>query len=94
MGDHFQFGSVFIKKSNQTDFFLNKTKTGSNRPVLVRFFRTKTSSNRSDSVFSVLTCLFLVWLSFFSLAWFFFWFGFIFFLVWVRFGLVFLVLGL
>jgi hypothetical protein len=25
-GDHFQFGSVFIKKSNQTDFFLKKPK--------------------------------------------------------------------
>jgi hypothetical protein len=59
MGDYFQFGSVFIKKSNQTEFFLNKTKTGSNRPVLVRFFRTKTNSNRSGSVFSV-------WLGFFS----------------------------
>jgi hypothetical protein len=40
------FGSVFIKKNNQTEiFFKNKnrsrTETGSNRPVSVRFFRTK-----------------------------------------------------
>jgi hypothetical protein len=32
-GDHFQFGSVFIKKSNQTEFFFlkkkpNRTETG------------------------------------------------------------------
>jgi len=42
MGDHFRFGSVFIKKSNQTEFFFfekkrNRTETGSNRPVSVRF---------------------------------------------------------
>ena len=38
MGDYFWFGSVFIKKSNQTEiFFLKKTETGSNRPVSVRF---------------------------------------------------------
>jgi hypothetical protein len=46
-GDYFQFGSIFIKKNNQTDFFLKKPKSvqteiGSNRPVLVQFFRTKT----------------------------------------------------
>jgi hypothetical protein len=38
-----RFGSVFIKKSNQTEIFFlkkknrNQTKTGSNRPVSVRF---------------------------------------------------------
>jgi hypothetical protein len=38
MGDHFWFGSIFItKKNNQTEFFLKKTKTISNRPVSVRF---------------------------------------------------------
>jgi hypothetical protein len=38
-GDHFRFGLVFIKKSNQTDFFFlkQKTETGSNRPVSDRF---------------------------------------------------------
>jgi hypothetical protein len=42
-GDHFRFGSVFIKKSNQTEIFFfekknqNRTETGSNRPVSVRF---------------------------------------------------------
>jgi len=37
-GDHFRFGSVFIKKSNQTEFFFEKkTETRSNRPVSVRF---------------------------------------------------------
>jgi hypothetical protein len=47
----FIFGSVrfLSKKNNQTDFFL-KTETGSNRPVSVRFFRTKTGSNRFDLV--------------------------------------------
>jgi hypothetical protein len=30
-GDYFRFGLVFIKKNNQTDFFL-KTETSSNRP--------------------------------------------------------------
>jgi hypothetical protein len=52
-GDHFWFGSVFIKKSNQTEFFFKKTKTEivSNRPVSVRFFRTKAGSNRFDLVF-------------------------------------------
>jgi hypothetical protein len=36
-----RFGSVFIKKSNQTEIFFkknrNRTETGSNQPVLVRF---------------------------------------------------------
>ena len=36
-GDHFQFGLIFIKKNNQTEFFYKKTEIGSNRPVLVRF---------------------------------------------------------
>jgi hypothetical protein len=36
-GDYFQFGSVFIKNNNQTEIFFKKTKTGSNRPVSVRF---------------------------------------------------------
>ena len=40
------FDSIFIKKINQTDFFYKKTKTGSNRPVSVRFFRTKTGLAR------------------------------------------------
>ena len=36
--DHFLFGLVFIKKVTKLKFiFLKKTKTGSNRPVLVRF---------------------------------------------------------
>jgi hypothetical protein len=63
-GDHFRFGSVFINKSNQTEFFFfeKKTETGSNRPVSVRFFMAKTGSNQFGSVFSV----FSVWLGFFS----------------------------
>ena len=40
--DYFRFGSIFIKKNNQTDFFKKtKTETGSNRPVLVRFLGKK-----------------------------------------------------
>jgi hypothetical protein len=35
------FGSVFIKKNNQTEIFLKKPK-----PVSVRFFRTKTGLAR------------------------------------------------
>jgi hypothetical protein len=31
------FGSVFIKKSNETGFFKNRTETGSNRPVPIWF---------------------------------------------------------
>jgi hypothetical protein len=51
-GDHFQFGLVFIKKSNQSKiFFLKKTETGSNRLVSVQFFRPKTGSNWFGSVF-------------------------------------------
>ena len=54
-GVHFRFGSVFIKKSNQTElFFFKKTRnqieTGSNRPVSVWFFKTKTGSNWFGSV--------------------------------------------
>jgi hypothetical protein len=44
--DHFLFGLICIKKSNQTGFFLknqNRIGTGSNRPVLVwlGYFRKK-----------------------------------------------------
>ena len=71
-GDYFRFGSVFIKKSNQTEIFFlkKKTETGSNRPVSVRFgfFRAKTGSNRFGSVFPVL-------LGFLGLARFFVGFG-------------------
>jgi hypothetical protein len=64
-GVHFQFGSVFIKKNNQTEiFFLKKLKPNRNRfkPTgfgSVRFFRTKTGSNRFGSFFPV-------WLGFFG----------------------------
>jgi hypothetical protein len=75
--DYFQFVWFLSKKSNQID--IKKTKTGSNRPVSVWFFRTKTCSNRFDSVFSVLTLFFL------GLAQVFSWFGF---------GLIFSVPGL
>jgi len=39
-GDHFRFGLVVIKKSNQIEFLKknqNRIETGSNRPVLVQF---------------------------------------------------------
>jgi hypothetical protein len=36
MGDHFRFGSVFIKKVTKPKF-KKKTETGSNRPVSVWF---------------------------------------------------------
>jgi hypothetical protein len=68
---HFSFYKIKIIK---LIFFLknrNWTETGSNRPVSVRFFRTKTGSNWFGSIF-------LVWLGFFGLARFFFliWLGF------------------
>jgi hypothetical protein len=51
------FGLIWFlsKKIIKPKFFKKKTETGSNQPVLVQFgsvFRTKTSSNRFDSVFS------------------------------------------
>jgi hypothetical protein len=78
-GDHFLLGLVFIKKSNQPDFF-KKTKTGSNRPVSVHFGLVFLDKNWFGLVYSV-------WLGFDS-----FWLGF--FPVWVRFGLFFSVSGL
>ena len=53
-GNYFRFNSIFIKKKKiKLRFFLKKTETGSNRPVLVRFgsvFKIKTGSNRFGSV--------------------------------------------
>ena len=72
------FGSVWFlsKNKNQIKIFLKKkTETGSNRPVSVRFFRTKTSSNRFGSVFPV-------WLGFLG----FFQFGSVFFWFWLGFS--------
>jgi hypothetical protein len=84
-GDYFRFGSVFIKKSNQTEIFFEK-KRNRVKPTgfgSVRFFRAKTGSNRFYSVFLVLARFFsvlawffpvwlgfLVWLCFSGLAWF------------------------
>jgi hypothetical protein len=55
-GYYFRFSSVFIKKKKVTKpvFFKkkqNRTRTGSNRPVSVHYFGTKTGSNRFGSVF-------------------------------------------
>jgi len=64
-GDHFRFGSVFIKKNNQTKiiiFLKKKTETepkpGQTDRFRFGFFRAKTGSNRFGSVFPV-------WLGFF-----------------------------
>jgi hypothetical protein len=57
-GDHFRFGSIFIKKNNETEILKKKTETSSHRLVSVRFFRTKTGSNRFGLVFSVLARFF------------------------------------
>jgi hypothetical protein len=57
---YFQFGLVFIKKNNQTEF-KKKTETGSNRPVWFGFLGQK-------PVHTSLARFFLVWLVFF---WFF-----------------------
>ena len=54
------FCSVFIKKNNQTEFFKKKNRNRF-KPTgfgSVRFFRTKTGSNRFGSVFSCLAWFF------------------------------------
>jgi hypothetical protein len=52
--DYFYFGLVFIKKLMKLNFFKKKpTETVSNRPISVRFFRTKTGSNLFGLVFLV-----------------------------------------
>jgi hypothetical protein len=77
---------VFIKKNNQTKFFLKKPKlvqTDRFQFGLVWFFRTKTGSNRFGLVFSVWLGFFLVWLGFGLVFWFcsvLAWFGSVFFI--------------
>ena len=74
-GDHFRFGLVFIKKSNQTDFFFETKNRNRVKPTgfgAVRFFRAKTGSNRFGSVFPVLAQFSRFWLGFFQ-----FWLGFL-----------------
>ena len=56
-----RFGFYQKKVTKLNFFFLKKIETSSNRPISVRFFRTKTGSNRFGSVFSV-------WLGFFDLT--------------------------
>jgi len=95
-----RFDSVFIKKSNQTEFFFLKNRNRF-KPTgfgSVWFFREKTGSNRFGSVFSGLARFFRFGSVFSGLARF-FWFGSVsarffssFFLV--RFGSVFSVPGL
>ena len=68
-GDHFRFDSVFIKKNNQTNFFLNRNRFKATGFGSVWFFRTKVGSNQFGSVF-------LVWLDFFWFGSVFFWFFF------------------
>jgi hypothetical protein len=41
MSDHFLFGSVFIKKNNQTEIFFKKNQNWVKPTVSVRFFRAK-----------------------------------------------------
>jgi len=82
-GDHFRFGSVFIKKSNQTKIIFLKKNQNRVKPTgfgSVWFFRAKIVSNWFGSVFPVLARFSQFWLSFFQ-----FWLGFF------LFGLVFSV---
>jgi len=61
MGDYFRFGMVFIKKGNQTEFFLKKPKSWQTDQFWfgsVRFFKAKTGSNQCGLVFSVLARFF------------------------------------
>ena len=85
-GDHFRFGLVFIKKSNQTEILKkknrNRTETGSNRPVSVFLGQKPVQTDLAQ--FSLF--FFWFWLGFsgFGLVWHgFFWF--------FRFGSVFSV---
>jgi hypothetical protein len=86
-GDHFQFGSIFIKKSNQTEFFFLKKKTETEpKPGQTGRFRFGFLGQKPVwlgfcSVFSVLARFFSVWLDFFGLAL----FGSVFFPVFCRF---------
>ena len=76
-GDHFRFGSVFIKKSNQTEiFFWKKTET---EPKLGQTGRFRFGSVRfgflgQKPVQTGLARFFWFWLGFFGLAQ--FWLGF------------------
>jgi hypothetical protein len=103
-GDHFRFGLVFIKKSNQTDFFFetknqNRVKpTGfgsvflGQKPVqtgLARFFRFWLSFLGFGSVFSSFGSVFSVLAWFFPVLARFFRFGSVFFWFFVGFGSVF-----
>ena len=69
-GDHFRFGSVFIKKIIKSIFFWKKTETGSNRPVSVRFLGKKPIQTSLARFFRFWPG-FSVWLGFPGLAWFF-----------------------
>jgi hypothetical protein len=82
-GDYFRFGSVFIKKSNQTEF---KKKTESKLIQTDRFWFSLVWFFGQKPVQTGLARFFLVWLGFCPVARFF-----LFFSVWVQFGLVFLV---
>jgi hypothetical protein len=99
-GDHFQFGSIFIKKSNQTEFFFLKKKTETEpkpgqtdwfRFGSVWFFREKTGSNRFGSVFSGFGSVFFGLARFFRFGSVLARFGSVFFWFFVGFGLVFSV---
>jgi len=89
-GDHFRFGSVFIKKSNQTEFLKKKPKPNRNRvkPVWLGFFGLARFSRFWLSFFRFWLGFFRFWLGFFrcgsviSV-----WLGFD--SVWLGFGLVF-----
>jgi len=77
-GDYFRFGSVFIKKSNQTETEPKSGQTDQFCFGLVWFFRAKTCSNQFGLFFPVLArfswfwlCFFRFWLGFFGLVWFF-----------------------
>ena len=93
MGDHFRFGSVFIKKNNQTEiiFFLKKkTKPNRNRVKPTgsgSVFQGKPVQTGLARFFPVLARFFKVWLGFFGLARF-SQFGSVFFRFFVGFGSV------
>jgi len=59
------FGFYKKKKVTRPNFFLKKTETGSNRPVSVRFFRTKTGLAPFSLSLARFFPVFSVWVRFF-----------------------------
>jgi hypothetical protein len=67
-GDHFRFGSVFIKTNNQTKIKKKQNRNRVKPTGFGLFFRAKTGSTRFGLVFLVLAWFFRFWLGFGSVS--------------------------